>query len=202
MSTVQVTKERIRAEFAEMPGLRATTTQMPGLSERQTICQRTLDSLVAARFSSPRADAAYSRLTCGGSPATSEPSSARHEEWTILRSSFANGLIIGTPDLAEAAVARFDKGLRQPLQWWSSDQASEIPELTAGTLVIRDVDRLDARQQECLSRWMRMHCPRVQVLALARAPLFAQVEDGRFSAALYYCMNIVVVEVREPADLP
>jgi hypothetical protein len=201
MSTVQVTRDRIRAEFAEMRGLRATTTQMPGLSERQTICQRTLDSLVAARFSSPRADA-DPRLTCGGSPATSEPSSARHEEWTILRTSFANGLIIGAPDLTDAAVARIDKGVRQPMTWWSADQAVEIPDFTTGTLVIRDVDRLDARQQECLARWMRVRCPRVQVLALARAPFFAQVEDGRFSAALYYCMNIVVVEVREPADLP
>ena len=187
MSTVQVTKERIRARFAEIPGVRLMTTP--------------LDSLVAARFSSQRADASSSsRLANGGKP--SKPSSARHEEWTILRTGFANGLIIGTPDLTEAAVARIDKGLRQPLAWWSSDQGSDLPELTAGTLVIRDVDLLDARQQECLARWMRVHCPRVQVLALARAPLFALVESGRFSAALYYCMNIVVVEVREPADLP
>ena len=187
MSTVQVTKERIRATFAEIPGMRIMTTP--------------LDSLVAARFSSQRANAS-SRLTDGDNPATSKPSSARHEEWTILRTGFANGLIIGTPDLTEAAVARIEKGLRQPVAWWSSDQTNDIPEITAGTLVIRDVDRLDARQQECLARWMRVRCPRVQVLALARAPLFALVENGQFSAALYYCMNIVVVEVREPADLP
>jgi hypothetical protein len=188
MSTVQVTKERIRTTFAEIPGMRIMTTP--------------LDSFVPARFSSQRAGASSSRLTDGGNPATPKASSARHEEWTILRTGFANGLLIGTPDLTEAAVARIDKGLRQPLAWWSSDQACDIPELTAGTLVIRDVDRLDARQQECLARWMRVHCPRVQVLALARAPLFALVENGQFSAALYYCMNIVVVEVREPADLP
>jgi transcriptional regulator of acetoin/glycerol metabolism len=42
----------------------------------------------------------------------------------------------------------------------------------------------------------------VQVLALARAPLFAQVIDGRFSSELYYRLNTVLVEVREQADLP
>ena len=86
--------------------------------------------------------------------------------------------------------------------WWSPDQAVDVPDLTSGTLVIRDVDRLDARQQERLAQWIGAHCPRVQVLALARAPLFAQVADGRFSAALYYRMNTVVVEVRGLADLP
>jgi transcriptional regulator of acetoin/glycerol metabolism len=40
------------------------------------------------------------------------------------------------------------------------------------------------------------------VLALARSPLFAQVVDGRFSAALYYGLNTVMVEVRAPADMP
>jgi DNA-binding NtrC family response regulator len=42
----------------------------------------------------------------------------------------------------------------------------------------------------------------VRVLALARAPLFAQVTDGRFSAALYYRINTVTVEMRAPADMP
>jgi hypothetical protein len=184
MSTVQVTKQRMRVDA------------------KQTICQRALESLVAARFSSQMPDGAFARRTEAGSPAPSNPSTARHEEWTILCTSSVNGLIIGAPHLTEAAVAAIDKGVRQPVVWWAADQDLEIPALTAGTLVIRNVDRLDAGQQECLARWMRAHCPRVQVLALAGAPLFAQVEDGRFSAALYYCMNIVVVEVREPADLP
>jgi hypothetical protein len=194
MSTVQVTKERIRA------------------SAKQAIGQRAFDSLVAARFSSPKADGGYARARLDkalraernepGSPATSRLSSARHEEWTILRTSSVNGLMIGAPQLTEAAVAMIDKGKRRPVVWWAADQALELPELTSGTLVIRDVDRLDARQQEGLARWIRAHCPRVQVLALAGAPLFAQVEDGRFSAALYYCLNVVVVEVRELADLP
>jgi DNA-binding NtrC family response regulator len=42
----------------------------------------------------------------------------------------------------------------------------------------------------------------VRVLALACSPLFAQVADGQFSAALYYGLNTVMVEVRAPADMP
>jgi hypothetical protein len=129
-------------------------------------------------------------------------SSARQSEWSILRTSPVNGLLIGSPDLTAAAVAEMEKDLQQPLVWWSPDQGIDLPDLTGGTLVIRDVDDLDARQQEQLSRWIVLHAPGVQVLALAREPLFESVADGRFSAALYYRMNTVVVEVRVAADLP
>ena len=126
----------------------------------------------------------------------------RQIEWAILRSSSINGLIVGPPHLTAVAVALLDRSLRQPVVSWAPDQAPEIPELTAGTLLIHDVDRLDARQQERLSRWIAMQCPALRVLALARSPLFAQVADGRFSAALYYGLNTVMVDVRAPADMP
>lgn len=183
MSTVHVTK-----------GIRA--------GARETIGQRALRSLVSARFSSQKPDRPYRRPGGGGRPAAPRSASARHEEWTILRTSSVNALIIGAPHLTEAAVAMIGEGGRQPVVWWAADQTLDVPDLTSGTLVIRDVDRLDARQQDSLAVWIRAHCPRVQVLALACAPLFAEVEAGRFSALLYYCLNIVVVEVRELADLP
>ena len=126
----------------------------------------------------------------------------RQIEWAILRSSSINGLIVGAPHLTAVAVALLDRSLRQPVVSWAPDQTPDIPELTTGTLLIHDVDRLDARQQEQLSRWIAVHCPAARVLALARSPLFAQVADKRFSAALYYGLNTVMVEVRAPADMP
>jgi hypothetical protein len=123
-------------------------------------------------------------------------------EWTILRTLRVNALIVGAAHLTTAAVAGLATSVRHPLVWWTPEQASEIPELTSGTLVIRDVDRLGKRQQESLMRWMGDYCPRVQVLATARTPLFTQVLDGRFSPALYYRMNTAVVEIHAPADLP
>jgi hypothetical protein len=128
--------------------------------------------------------------------------SACQDDWAILRRSSVNGLIIGAPQLTAAALAGIGRSLRRPVVWWDSSQTAEPPEVTAGTLVIRDVDRLDVRQQERLSEWMSVQRPGVQVLALARTPLFAQVIDGRFSSDLYYRLNTVLVEVRAQADLP
>jgi hypothetical protein len=127
---------------------------------------------------------------------------SRPPEWSILRTWRVNGILVGAPHLTSAAVAAMDDSVRYPLVWWSPEQSRDVPEFAAGTLVIRDVDRLEQSQQEQLSHWIDRRCPRVQVLALARAPLFPHVLDGRFSAALYYCMNTVVVEVRAAADLP
>ena len=134
--------------------------------------------------------------------ATVKASSACQVDWSILVTSPVNGLIVGSLHLIAAAMAGIDDNVRRPVVWWAPDQSPDVPELIAGTLMIRDVDRLDARQQESLSRWVGVHCPGVQVLGLTRAPLFAQVSDGRFSAELYYRMNTVMIEVRAAEDLP
>ena len=131
-----------------------------------------------------------------------EGSGLRHAEWTILRSSPVNALLIGPLPITAAAVARIERSARQPLAWWSPDQAVDVPELSTGTLVIRSVERLDKRQQERLAQWIAANSPRVRVVALAREPLYARVLDGRFSAALYYRVNTMVVALRGPADLP
>jgi hypothetical protein len=155
---------------------------------------------------SPRMDAALSRTRLPRGDAAGRPAvtrwSVRQAEWAILRSSPINGLIVGAPHLTATAMALLEKSGRQPVVWWDPEQMSDIPEMIAGTLVIDDVEHLDKNQQERLSRWIGVHGSAVRVLALARAPLYDQVADGRFSAALYYRINTVTVEMRAPADMP
>jgi hypothetical protein len=127
--------------------------------------------------------------------------SAYHAEWSTLRASSLNALIIGAPQLTAAAVGMLARGARSPIVRWNPAQW-DIPAMVAGTLVIDDVDRLTLVQQERLARWISGPGSGVQVLALVRAPLFAAVEVGRFSASLYYRLNVVMVELRVQADLP
>ena len=131
-----------------------------------------------------------------------QASSARQSEWTILRTSSVNGLLVGPRELTAAAIAEIGHGLRRPVVWWSPERSAEVPDLDAGTLVIRDVDGLDSRQQEELARWIAVHSRGVQVLGLTREPLYEQVAAGRFSTSLYYRLNTVVVEIQTAADLP
>jgi hypothetical protein len=128
--------------------------------------------------------------------------SARQAEWTILRTSPVNALLVGSRELTAAAVAEIENGLRQPVLWWSPEQTAGVPDLDAGTLVIRNVGALDSGQQEQLSRWIAVRSRGVQVLGLTREPLYEQVAAGRFSTWLYYRLNTVVVEIHAAADLP
>ncbi|MGH9143249.1 MAG: hypothetical protein ACRD2I_19115, partial [Vicinamibacterales bacterium] len=128
--------------------------------------------------------------------------SDRQAEWTVLRTAPVNALLIGTLPLTAAAVGRLEHSVRQPLVWWSGDRDGELPDLKAGTLVVRDVDHLDGRRQQSLADWIGTHSPCARVVALARKQLYPQVEAGRFSADLYYHLNTVVIEMRVSADLP
>ena len=127
--------------------------------------------------------------------------SSHYAEWSILRASSLNALLIGAPHLTAAAVGMLARGARSPIVRWNPAQW-DIPAMIAGTLVIDDVDRLTPVQQERLARWIGGPGTSVQVLALVRTPLFADVEMGRFSASLYYRLNTVMVELRVQADLP
>jgi hypothetical protein len=54
--------ERIRAEYAEMPGMRLTAAQVKRLSGvGLAVCRQVLDDLVRARFLEARPDGSYSR---------------------------------------------------------------------------------------------------------------------------------------------
>jgi len=156
---------------------------------------------------SPQIDGILSRPRSANSDPTAkrlpvEALNSCQVAWTILRTSSVNGLIIGSLHLNARALAWIDRNLEQPVVWWDPTQTPDPPELAAGTLVIREVDRLEAGQQERLSRSLCRHRPALRVLALARTSLFDQVVDRRFSPELYYRMNTVTIEVRGPADLP
>jgi hypothetical protein len=131
-----------------------------------------------------------------------KPASVRNHEWTVVRTFPVNALLVGAEHLTSAAVARLETSFRQPLVWWAPTVTAAVPELSAGTLVIRDVDRLEAGQQESLERLITSRGGEVRVLSLARDSLFARVVENRFSPALYSRLNTVVVELEAPADLP
>src|SRR3954469_8084297 len=131
-----------------------------------------------------------------------KPSSPRHPEWTILRTLRVNALLTGADHLTGAAVARLETSVRQPLVWWAPAVAADLPQVTAGTLVIRDGGSLEVRQQESLATWLGAHTNGLQVLSLAREPLYERVAEDQFSAALYSCINTVMLELQAPADLP
>lgn len=75
MRTIEDARNRLRAEFLEMPGMHLKREQVQRLcGVERGLCQAVLDSLVEARFLCVSADGQYARVTDGG---MSSPRSAR-----------------------------------------------------------------------------------------------------------------------------
>ena len=72
----QEVRERLRAEYLEMPGLRLKLPQVQRLCGiEEMVCQIVLDSLVEAKFLCRKSDGCYARLT-EGQPSGRRPAEA------------------------------------------------------------------------------------------------------------------------------
>ena len=72
------TIKRLRAEFAEMPGLRLTVAQVQRLcGVEPVLCKAVLDALVDAKFLCVKSDGSYMRLA-NGEIGRSQPTTRRH----------------------------------------------------------------------------------------------------------------------------
>jgi hypothetical protein len=99
-------------------------------------------------------------------------------------------LLVGPPSLTSVLLDAIRPALRQPMVEIGVDVAS-LPD--EGTVILRNVELLDARGQQALSTWMESSAARV--VTICEAPLYARVTDGRFSADLYYRLNILTLVV-------
>ena len=74
MRIIEDVRDRLRAEFLEMPGLCLKLSQVQRLcGVERTICQRALDRLVAEAFLRAKEDGHYARLTDGYHPYPAKP---------------------------------------------------------------------------------------------------------------------------------
>lgn len=85
--------------------------------------------------------------------------------------------------------------LREPLCRLRPKPGVVLPEPTAGTLIVLEVDGLDSNQQAQLLRWLKQPQTHVQVVCTSCESLFRRVQAGHFLAELYYRLNVVLLDV-------
>lgn len=102
----------------------------------------------------------------------------------------ANVLLTGSDHALNTFVTDARSDLRQPLVWTSP--TSRLPTQPPGTLIVIDVDRLDAAGQRALAEWIDgLSQAPTQIISLATRPLFPRVRDGLFDERLYYRLNTI-----------
>ena len=103
-----------------------------------------------------------------------------------------NLLIVGSDPAA--ALVHIRPILRAPVVSWSPRETPHLPLLSCRTFIVRDLECLTSAQQEMLSALVTESAPDIQVVSMTRRPLFPFVRDGLFLEALYYRLNVVLIE--------
>ena len=113
------------------------------------------------------------------------------DEWLrfLLSERRPNLLMVCTSGM-KPVVARLMNLCTQPLHALHLPGKLVLPKERIGTLLLWDVAQLTLDQQIQLHDWMN-HRQDAQVISLTSAPLLPLVEQGEFSEALFYRINIV-----------
>ena len=109
-----------------------------------------------------------------------------------------NLLLTGTDDLIHFALTTLMPSLRGPIAIWMSPRPLTLPApMQAGTLILRDIDKLSAFDQVRLLKWLEQPNLRTRIISTTATPLRARVEIGTFDAALYFRLNVACVDLTE-----
>jgi hypothetical protein len=103
-------------------------------------------------------------------------------------------LLIGPAPRANRMIERLRPYLRTPITSWAPRERREPP-TSAGTLVIRGVEALNATQQERVLALNERRPRELQIVSIARAPVLPWVERGVFLDRLYYQLNVVYLDL-------
>jgi hypothetical protein len=112
------------------------------------------------------------------------------DDWAVLRRTRPNTLLTGARTDTERAIRSLLPHLRAPVVYWRPDALREAAWDATGTLIVREVDALDSRQQRRLLESLEAS-GRVQVISIASAPVYPLVQGGKFAEALYYRLNVI-----------
>jgi len=114
-------------------------------------------------------------------------------EWQILRTGRPNVLIEGTVADTDAVLVLLQPYLAQPITW----RRPGAPLVLAGdephVLVLEQVTTLSLEDQSRLFEWLDHRRARIQVLSTTERPLYELVSRGLFDAALYYRLNVILL---------
>jgi hypothetical protein len=105
-----------------------------------------------------------------------------------------NILIACTEADAEILLSQVMASLAPPLHFCPVPGDLQLPAITAGTLLLRDVAALTPLQQVILNDWLGAVGSDVRVVSVTKASVVSLVEKSEFDARLFYRLNIVLLD--------
>jgi hypothetical protein len=117
------------------------------------------------------------------------------QDLDVVRGTNVNVLVVGAETLVMTVIRRLIADA--PASIVIPCEAGRLPlsrsSLPPGTLVLRDVDALDADGQALLLEWLGSASAERQIVSTASASLLPLVNAGRFDDGLYYRLNTIFI---------
>jgi sigma54-dependent transcription regulator len=108
-------------------------------------------------------------------------------------------LLEGPAASTDAVLRLLAPHLRGPVMWKTRGVPFDVPAGDIGALILQDVDGLSAHEQSRLLTWIDAR-PDAQIISTTAYRLFGLVARGRFDAALYYRLNVILLNVDRRHD--
>jgi hypothetical protein len=113
-------------------------------------------------------------------------------EWTAMRVTLANALLIASASMADQLVDQARSFLPAPIHECNCTKGLSLP-ADVHAVILRHVDALASEDQSVLLRWLVLHAGAVQLLSVCQQPLFPLVERAAFLEPLFYQLNVITI---------
>ena len=120
------------------------------------------------------------------------------DDWNVLQAARPNVLLIGSDSAANGFLQLLLPLLKPPVLH-ATGGALALPSSPGGTIILRDVPRLGADDQQRLSAWLTEAKRRTQVISTSSCPLLPLVERHVLVESLYYNLNVITIALSDPA---
>jgi hypothetical protein len=114
----------------------------------------------------------------------------------LVRGTSTNLLIVDNDEVVEELIAALWPSLATPIVVRRRGERLRLSPLVA-TIVVYDVDTLTRHEQRALCDWIAGN-GRTQIVSTASKSLLPMLRTGAFDEALYYRLNVVMLD---PASL-
>jgi hypothetical protein len=115
----------------------------------------------------------------------------------VLRTQL-NVLCLGTTKQASDFIAGLLPSLAEPIVLFDAADSLQLRE-PIGTLILANATEMSMAQQVDLLARLEDSLQRTRLITTVGRPLFPEVEAGRFLDALYYRLNTILLDFREPS---
>jgi hypothetical protein len=105
-----------------------------------------------------------------------------------------NILLVDCGEDTEQAFTDIRPTLLIPLAVWWPLETPHFPAIECGSLIVHEIECLTVPQQLSLASLISRPRGTLQIVSIARLPLYPLVHQGLFLEDLYYRLNVVLLE--------